>query len=169
MTFVTIGVCLLTLTGVVMDDAADRAAVEAIVENVYETISFEPGSKADWDAFRALMAPGAILTPVRGGDVMTVEEFIASFEEVVKNPDNPFTKRGFVERQLNAVTEIYGGVAHVFTTYETTFADGGPIGRGINSMQLVRLKGKWLISSIAWDDEANSGMKIPANYLGEKK
>ena len=165
MLLVTIGVCLLALAPGALDD--DQAVVEAVVNDVYKTISFKPGGSPDWERFRDLFAPGAILTPVRRSGAMSVDEFIAGFEEVTKNPNNPFLQRGFIEQELHAVTEIYSGVAHVFTTYETAYADGKLVSRGINSMQLVKIDGVWLISSIAWDDE-NSGVKIPAKYLGGK-
>lgn len=151
-----------------VEDNADKAEVETVVLDVYKSITFQPGEKPDWDAFRAIMAPGAILAPVRQGKISTVDEFIDGFNQAISGEGNMFARRGFVEKQLHAVTEIYAGVAHVFTTYETTFADGSPLGRGINSMQLARIDGKWLITSIAWDDENNSELEIPAKYLGEK-
>lgn len=162
-----VGVCMLAAGSAANNEDTDRAAVEAVVESIYKTISFEPGGEPDWAGFRALMAPGAILTPVRQGGLMSVEDFIARFQEAITVADNPFAARGFIERQLHAVTEIYSGVAHVFSTYETTYADGVMIGRGINSIQLARIEGAWRIVSIAWDDEF-SGEKIPSEYLGKK-
>jgi hypothetical protein len=42
------------------------------------------------------------------------------------------------------------------------------LGRGINSIQMVRKDGRWWITSIIWDEETGAG-PVPAKYLPAKR
>ncbi len=59
-----------------------------------------------------------------------------------------------------------GQMAQVFSTYEASSgADGsGPLGRGINSIQLWSDGRRWWVMSVLWDDE-RPGNAIPPEYL----
>lgn len=72
---------------------------------------------------------------------------------------------GFDEREIHRVTQRFGNIAHVFSTYETRAKPGGPIlGRGINSIELFWDGKRWWIASAIWDDE-RPGNPIPKEYL----
>ena len=143
----------------------DERAVNAALERVYAAISGGVGEERDWDAMRALFTPEARLTAIsakglRGG---TVEEYIES--------SGPFlVKNGFVERQLASRIEIYGDLAHAWSSYQADFTreDGAPgQTRGINSFQLVRQPGgRWLVQSIFWQAEAPE-RPLPHDMTGE--
>jgi hypothetical protein len=67
------------------------------------------------------------------------------------------------------VVEQYGDIAHVLSTHEKHIpGDPRIIGRGINSIQLVKKDGRWWISSIAWDEETGAG-PVPAKYLPARR
>ena len=143
----------------------NEAAVNAALEAVYAAISGDVGEPRDWDAMRALFTPEARLTAItaqgpRGG---TVEDYIER--------SGPFlVKNGFTERQLANRIEIYGDLAHAWSSYEGTFTqeDGAPGSvRGINSFQLARQPdGRWLVQSIFWQAEAPE-RPLPADMTGE--
>ena len=146
-------------------DMKDEAAVNAALEAVYGAISGGVGEERDWDRMRALFTPEARLTAItanglRGG---TVEDYIER--------SGPFlVKSGFTERQLANRVEIYGDLAHAWSSYAGTFTeDDGGQGRvrGINSFQLVRqADGRWLVQSIFWQAEAPE-RPLPADMTGE--
>lgn len=148
-------------------DPADVATPEAVIEALYEVVQRAPGERFDWDRMRTLFLPDARLIPnteQTGGEfrVLTPEEFIAWIDgvTVVGGPND----RGFAEEQVAAKVERYGDIAHVFSTYQKHFhGDTRILGRGINSIQLVRHDGRWWVTQIAWDEENGAG-PIPPEY-----
>ncbi len=129
-------------------DPADIAAIDEAVAAVYAVISGPVGQERDFDAMRAMFAPDARLTALtprglRGG---TVDDYISN--------SGPFlVKSGFTERELARRMEVYGDIAHVWSSYSGTFGEGESV-RGINSFQLVRTDGRWLVQSIFWQAES---------------
>jgi len=150
--------------------AEDVASPEAIVRAAYDVISRAPGAPFQWDRFRSLFIAEARLIPnteQTGGrfTVHTVESFITWIDEGWKPVIGTARDRGFAESHVSGVTEQFGDVAHVFSTYEKhIWNDKNVVGRGINSFQLVKKDGRWWITSIAWDEETGAG-PVPAKYL----
>lgn len=153
-------------------DPEDVASPEAIILAAYESFSRPPGEEIDWDRFRSLFLPGAILIPSteqRGGslDVITTEGFIEWVDDFyeqnapIGGPDD----QGFVENEISSVIQRYGDVAQVFSTYQKHYWEQDEIlGRGINSFQLVYNADRWWIVGVAWDEEIGAG-PIPEAYL----
>ena len=141
--------------------AADRASITATLAGVYAVISGPSGQERDWDAMRAMFTDDARLyavTPdggLRGG---TVEDYIAN--------SGPFlTQYGFSESELTNRVEVYGDVAHAWSSYEGAFVrDGAEVEvRGINSFQLHRqADGGWKVHSIFWQQETPD-LPLPAD------
>jgi len=150
--------------------AADVASPEAVVLATYDAISRAPGAPFQWERFRSLFLPEARLIPnteQTGGrfTVHTVESFITWIDEGWKRVLGTPQDRGFSESQVTSTIEQYGDVAHVFSTYaKHIWNDKNVIGRGINTIQMVRKDGRWWIVSIAWDEETGAG-PVPAKYL----
>lgn len=148
----------------------DVATPEAVVRATYDAISRAPGAPFQWDRFRSLFLPEARLIPnteQTGGrfTVHTVDSFISWIDEGWKRVIGTPQDRGFAESHVAGITEQFGDVAHVFSTYEKhIWNDKNVIGRGINSIQLVKKDGRWWISAIAWDEEPAGG-QVPAKYL----
>ena len=129
--------------------AADETAIGAALDGVYGVISGPAGQQRDWARMRTLFTPDARLTAIgaKGLHGGTVEDFIT------KNGPN-LTKIGFIERELTRRVEIYGDLAHAWSSFEGV-GDGGKVNvRGINSFQLVRQNGRWLVQSIFWQVES---------------
>lgn len=144
--------------------AADRAAVERAVAEVYAVISGPVGQPRDFDHMRTLFTPDARMTAItaRGLAGGTVEDYITRSGAML-------TESGFTERSLVNRVELYGDLAHVWSSYEGTFANAdGSEGsvRGINSFQLVRQDGRWLVQSIFWQAEAPE-RPLPHDMTGE--
>jgi hypothetical protein len=76
---------------------------------------------------------------------------------------------GFFEREIARRVERYGGVVHVFSTYESrrALSDPVPFARGINSIQLWFDGRRWWIVTIYWEGE-RPGNPIPPAYLRDR-
>src|SRR5438876_76909 len=146
--------------------ADDVKSIDAIVAAVYNVISGPAGKKRDWDRMRSLFVPGARLIPTGprqaggyGSRVLTVDEYI-------ERASGLFEKAGFYETEAARVTEQFGQIAHVFSTYESrhTPGDAKPFQRGINSIQLMNDGTRWWVVTIFWqgEDEKNP---LPEKYL----
>ena len=138
---------------------ADLAGIDAAIRGVYEVISGPPGQKRDFDRMRSLFAPNATMKAIgpkglRGG---TVEDYIARNSAILE-------KEGFTERELGRRVEIWGGLATAWSAYDGRTASGSFHERGINSFQLVKVDGKWLVASILWQ-EATPENPLPADLI----
>ena len=150
---------------------ADVASPDAIVRATYETVSRAPGKPFQWDRFRSLFLPGARLIPnteQTGGTFTThtVDSFVTWIDDSWKrvgigSPND----RGFAESHVAGITEQYGDIAHVLSTYEKhIWGETQVRGRGINSFQMVKKEGRWWITSLIWDEETGAG-PVPEKYL----
>lgn len=137
----------------------DSATIDSAIAALYGVIS-GPAGPRDWARFKALFVPEGRLVPVSdaGPSILTQQDY-------VDRAGPAFAKDGFFETEIARRTELYGNVAHVFSTYESRrTAIGAPFARGINSIQLVRVAGKWRILSITWQSET-PGFPLPEPYL----
>ena len=68
----------------------------------------------------------------------------------------------FHEWELSGRTELFGDIAHHWGSYaKAGTQDGVPFtGRGMKTLQLVRMPSGWRISAAAWDDE-REGLALP--------
>ena len=144
----------------------DVASMEAILGALYDVISGPAGQKRDWDRMRSLFVPGARLIPAvyRPDSVPTLRMW--DVDQYISTAGPRLESSGFFERQIAQRSERYGGVVHVFSTYESrrVASDATPFARGINSIQLWNDGRRWWIVTIYWEGE-RPGNPIPARYL----
>jgi hypothetical protein len=143
----------------------DVTSIDAIVRAVYESVSFTDGRGPDGVRLAGLCSPHARLSKVYHGgiDDMGVAEFVLRVQSRISSSG----LTTFVERELFRRTEVFSGIAHVFTTYEArTAVDEGDelLYRGINSIQLRNDGRRWWILTILWTDERDDS-PIPSAYL----
>jgi hypothetical protein len=140
-------------------ESSDLTTPDAVVRALYASISFSPGGEPDWERVRSLFFQGArVIPPKRAGTDRVALDIEAFLERFRKNLPN-LRPKGF--REIGAATrlDVFGDVAHAFSTYACSYpsseAEGAsePFSRGINSIQLVRDGGRWWVSSLAWDEE----------------
>jgi hypothetical protein len=142
----------------------DVKSVDAIIAALYDVISGDPNQTRDWDRFRNLFKPETRLIPTRKSDAgeliikpMSPDEYVQLFSSRIPT--------GFFERELHRVTETYGTVTHVFSTYETKEKKDGPVtNRGINSIQLFHDGKRYFVINIFWCAES-MGFALPEKYL----
>lgn len=144
----------------------DVASMESILAALYQVISGPAGQRRDWDRMRALFFPGARLIPAiyRPDSVPTLR--FLSVEDYITLVGPRLESGGFFEREIARRVERYGGVVHVFSTYESrrVASDPAPFARGINSIQLWYDGRRWWVVNIYWEGE-RPGNPIPPEYL----
>ena len=144
--------------------AADLAGIDAAIRGVYEVISGPPGQKRHFDKMRSLFAPGATLKAIgpKGLHGGTLEDYISRNKDVLE-------REGFTERELGRRIDVWGGLATAWSAYDGRTANGSFHERGINSFQLVKIDGKWLVASILWQEETPAN-PLPRNLIqGRRK
>ncbi len=151
---------------------SDVESIDAVINASYATLQRAPGEPFQWERYRSLRLPGALLVPnseQSGGQFAprTVEEHIAMVDAwyAENMPVGSPQDQGFAEEEIHREVHRYGDVAHVESTYVKRFHDSEEIlGRGINFYTLVFDGERWWISAAAWDEENGAG-EIPAKYL----
>ncbi len=140
--------------------------IQALITELYSIISGPAGHQPDWKREVELFMPYAhmIRTSVdEHGDsqatVMRAADYPENFEKIIAG-------RAFFEVEVQNIIEVFGNIAHAFSTYEawrdvdrTEF-----IKRGINSIQFYNDGATWRIVNMIWDDE-RPGLQMAAKYL----
>jgi hypothetical protein len=133
--------------------AADRDAIAAIVRTFFAAFTSGPDSAARLDALREAFLPQAVIVRTCGGEpaVYDVDGFIAPRQALLSGG----TLVDFREWELSGRTEVFGDIAQHFCSYAKSWVqDGQPCtGRGMKTLQFVRVPAGWRISAAAWDDE----------------
>lgn len=129
----------------------------------FRAVSFQKGDRPAYDELRDLFADGGRL--IRNSstvpEISTVDDFIGARRHSVTAGE----LTSFDETEVAEITEIFGNVAHRFSTYEKrgTTGGGGIDVRGAISTQFIRTPHGWRMSSMAWDDE-RPGLDLPTRY-----
>jgi len=134
------------------------ANIDLTIDAVYAVISGPAGQKRDWTKMRWMFTDDARLYSItskglKGGNL---DHYIQTSGPLIE-------QHGFVERELARRVEVYGNLAHAWSSYEGV-GDGGKLKlRGINSIQLVRqADGRWKVFTILWQPE-NASIPLPAD------
>jgi len=145
------------------ESGQDLRMIDELTEALYSCISFREGERPDLERLRGLfIEEGMLINNNNDPLIFTIDQFLAAIEEQL----SAGSLRSFSEREVAERTELFGKVAHRFSTYEARFDpnDPEPLSIGINSIQLVKVGGSWLVSSLVWNDEAED-RKMPEKYL----
>jgi hypothetical protein len=149
---------------------ADKVkTLDSTIESLYSVISGEAGEARDWDLFKFLFAEKAWLIPSGKDTTGTVRFRHMTPEDYVINSGPWLEKNGFIEKEIHRVTDTFGNVTHVFSTYESYRSknDTKPFTRGINSIQALNAGDRWWILNIYWTGETKTN-PIPEKYLQKK-
>jgi len=146
----------------------DVSTIDGIIKAFYEVISGPAGQPRQWARDRTLYIPDIRFVAMSQDKYGQPVAQIASHQQFVDYADPVLVKEGFYESEIHRMTERFGNIAHVFSTYESRQkADGPAIARGINSIELFWDGKRWWIASNIWDDERPDN-PVPAEYLPEK-
>ncbi|MBT8218988.1 MAG: hypothetical protein KJP00_04155 [Bacteroidia bacterium] len=144
----------------------DVQSEDNIIAALYGSISGDKGIKRDWDRFRNLFTPDALLVPSGKNQEGKMGYRIMTAEDYITNSGKWLEENGFHEVEIHRKTETYGSLVHIWTTYESyqSKAETEPFARGINSIQLMNDGDRWWIMQIYWLGESKD-LPLPAQYL----
>jgi hypothetical protein len=134
------------------------STVDDVVQAFYAAISWSGTTTPSLDALRAVVAPEVRF--VQGMDNMPLDEFWR-FRIRWWNQRSalPFAQQEIAERTVR-----FGHVAHRLSVFRATSAGRDPLGRGVNSFQLVLQNGAWRIVSVTWQEETDD-LPIPDDLI----
>ena len=144
--------------------AADVQSLDGMIRAFYEVVSTPAGARPNRERDASLHAPGAQIRLSRlnpdGRPAVQVLS-LAELYELVGGE----RKQAYYEREIHRVTQRFGNLAHVWSTYvASNTPSGAPVDRGISSVQLYFDGSRWWITG--WADEGERpGRPIPAEFL----
>jgi hypothetical protein len=126
--------------------------IEEVLTSFYEIISGYKSEQRDWDKFRALFYPGAVLFPNSVTTNPTVSKGI-EIDEYISSLNHFLSQNDFFEKGSITQIKIENNIASVISTYEAKrSASEQPFKRGVNFVQFICVEGKWKITSMIWQD-----------------
>ncbi|MBS0502466.1 MAG: hypothetical protein JSS55_01440 [Proteobacteria bacterium] len=133
----------------------DRTDIGAVIDEMYAMIS-GPAGPRDWSRQDAVFHPDSrqIRTWI-GADGKPAMKAMSPAQYAADTTPF-FAANPFFEVELDRKIDVFGNIAHVWSSYEAKTApgDAAPERRGINSIQLFRNeKGQWQIIAMIWDNE----------------
>jgi hypothetical protein len=142
----------------------DVATIDGMIKAYYEVVSGPAGKPREWARDRTLYIKDLRFVSVESDKSGAVTPRIEDHQAYVDASDH-MSRRGFFEREIHRVTERFGPIAHVWSTYESRREDKGPVtARGINSIELFWDGKRWWIANAIWTEEG-PGRPIPPEYL----
>ena len=99
--------------------AEDVGSIDGMVKAYYEVISGPAGQPREWGRDRTLYIPDLRFVATGADKTGKTTVKITSHQQYVDSSDAGMVREGFDEREIHRVTERFGNIAHVFSTYET--------------------------------------------------
>ena len=123
--------------------------IDEVIAALYQSCSFAPGERPDWDKQREILAPDARMVRVNDDGVfeLTPQTFRENLEQMIASG----TLASFYEAEVWKQVHEFGDIAQVLSVYETRLtAESDVIDHGIKSIQLFRRDERWWISAMIW-------------------
>jgi len=144
---------------------SDNKEIQELLNELYTVISGPEGYQRDWNRQQRLFTPYAKVIRTSADQKGAPQSLVMSIHDYPENFQKLLDDRAFYEDEIHNIIEVFGNIAHVFSTYEA-WSDSGRtqfIKRGINSIQLYKDGQSWKITNMIWDDE-RPGLLVPAKY-----
>ena len=142
----------------------DQSTVEGTTSALLDIISGDIGEKRDWDGFRSLFIPTAQFVFVNEDAPPNKRTTSYNLEQFVRFVGPNYAQNGFEEVATGLVVNEWNGIASAFQSYTAKNLTGTYNESGINNYQLVKVKGKWFVTSLTWAN-ANQENPIPERFL----
>lgn len=150
------------------------ATIDAVLDTLYDCISGPPGGQ-DWERDREIYHPRALIirTRIEGGKPVA---YPFSYDGFVEATIPLLEGRSFYEIEIGRKVDIFGQIAHVYSTYEARETPEHPEiqFRGVNMIHLWndgidedgKPNGRWWIMGMIWDNE-REGLALPDAWLAQ--
>jgi hypothetical protein len=138
----------------------------ALLERLYTVISFEEGDEPDWQGLNEVFSKHARITRItpEGTDYLDPSTFLAMTHSLVDL--GAYTS--FYEVEVARRVERFGDIAQVWSVYETRRNKHArdALGRGVNSIQLIRENDTWRVLGLLWDETHTDPRLEPSSVFG---
>jgi len=132
------------------DSASTNKSPEEVIAQLYNLVTFEPGTLPYWNNVRNLFHPDAkivLRTSLEESTIFDLEGFIKDFDDFAKT--EKINEYGFEEKILKKKKMIFGDIAHFLVLYQAHFPGTDyPPQQGVDSFQLIKIEDGWKIISI---------------------
>lgn len=159
---------LLAVSAQTAPAAPDLTTIDGTIKELYAVISRPTPGARDWDRFKNLFDPHAriVVNGMSGPEPARSYYGSLSPDEYKTQNASVLERTAFTERELGRETTVFGEIAQVASSYETTMgeAPNQRLQRGINFIQLYFRNGRWYIQSILYRP-ADAKNPIPARLL----
>lgn len=129
--------------------------LDELTKELYASISFAKGEQPDLEKLKTFFYNGGKL--INNSAAQPKEFTVAQFADMVQEQIDKGQLESFSEQEVSSKTEVFGKIAHRFSTYEARFdvSSVAPFAVGVNSIQFIKVDGDWLVTSMVWDDETS--------------
>jgi hypothetical protein len=161
-----IAACTLLCAPFVHAQATPTCPSTKTLDDLVKALDDAVGGPTDKDrtCLRQLLIPEARLIPVSKGKDGTIAPHILTIDDWIARVKASGRKE-FYEVQVKYPTDVYGHIAHLWSTYEVRpTPDSKPDIRGINSIQAYFNGNEWRVVEILWQAETPDE-PIPQKYL----
>jgi hypothetical protein len=139
--------------------------IRKLLTELYSLVSGPEGFERDWKRQSELFVPYAKMIRTSIDSKGNPQTLVLDIQDYPTNFQKLMAGRAFYEQEIHNIIEVFGNIAHAFSTYEA-WGDGDKtkfLKRGINSIQLYNDGLSWKIVSMIWDDE-RPGLPMPPKY-----
>ena len=137
-----------------------RDEIDGAAWELYSALSHSKDVPFNADRLKALFYPPAIVTRnIYGAPATQTVDGLLSYLTAATNAAD-----GIAYKEISHRTELYGSIAHRFSTFECRTPN---LVRGIAAIQFLKIPGRWLIAGMLWASEPD-GFPIPAEYLAPR-
>lgn len=144
-------------------DTSPYATADGVVRELYDLVTFDAGTRPDWERVKALFLEPAVIVLRTSRDATTVFALDGFVEDFVRFIDTAgVDSTGFVEEIVRTHEVVIGDIAHVLVLYEASIPGWGrPPMKGVDSFQLIKKNDRWWIVSIT-NEIPSSDRPLPA-------
>jgi hypothetical protein len=139
---------------------SDIAEIAALCPRLYEAVGWGEQKSPDWDEFRRCCHDQATLVPMGSGEANPIA--LEAFIEGMEQQRSSGAVSQLSETELANSVEGFGNLANVRSTFVASI--DGQERRGVTYGLMVRQSGRWVILSVAWENESEE-RALPAEYL----
>lgn len=125
---------------------------ERVVNEFFDSISFEAGTTPDWERMKALFIEEAVIVYRLGPNTMRTfrrQGFVDYLVMDIQRANLPSS--GLRKTIVKKNTRIIKDIAQVYVLHEVVIPginDDRPVNRGVDSFHLIRQDGRWWIASL---------------------
>ena len=130
--------------------SSQEPSAEQVIDELYDHVTFDPGTTPDWDAVKELFLDEAVIvlrTSRTDNTIFSLDDWVNDFVQFIERAN--VEKTGFVEKIVKKKVMVFGDIAHILVLYEASIPGSErPPQQGVDSCQLIRKNDRWLIASI---------------------